>query len=104
MSELEGVVDFYPQIYLVSGGRYMGCIDKSFKRDIREVNGYPYAKNKRNRWGRRFYPQIYAFDLLRPYMGWIAKSFQGMGGAFLEKFVGQIDIMINGLGKKFGIW
>ena len=36
-------------------------------------------------------------------MGCIAKSFQGIGGAFLEKFVGQIDIMINGLGKKFGI-
>ena len=34
----------------------MGCIAKSFKREIQEVNGYLCARNERNRRGGRFLP------------------------------------------------
>ena len=56
MSELEGVVDFYPQIDLISGGQSIGCIDKSFEGDIQEISGYLCAKYQRNQRGRRFLP------------------------------------------------
>ena len=39
MSGIEGVVDFYPQIYFVSRSQSIGCIAKSFKDDVQEANG-----------------------------------------------------------------
>ena len=38
MSGIKGVVDFYPQINLVSRGQSIGCIAKSFKGDVQEAN------------------------------------------------------------------
>ena len=77
MSELEGVVDFYPQIHLVSGGQSMGCIDKSFEATFRRSMTTCVLKISEIKGVVDFYPHIHLASRVRPSIGCIAaKSFE----------------------------